>query len=141
MLYILLGILGVLAALLLIAVIRTFAIKAPAPASCATEITPEELSLCAEKLGAMVRVPTVSRREDEDLSDFVRYQKELKRLFPLVHQSLNKTVLNGTLLYHWGGKDPTKKPILLMGHQDVVPASDEGWSVPAYSDRAGLKTA
>ena len=135
MLYILLGILGVLAALLLIAVIRTFAIKAPAPASCATEITPEELSLCAEKLGAMVRVPTVSRREDEDLSDFVRYQEELKRLFPLVHQSLNKTVLNGTLLYHWGGKDPTKKPILLMGHQDVVPASDEGWSVPAYSGR------
>ena len=135
MLYILFGILGVLAALLLIAVIRTFAIKAPAPASCATEITPEELSLCAEKLGAMVRVPTVSRREDEDLSDFARYQEELKRLFPLVHQSLNKTVLNGTLLYHWGGKDPTKKPILLMGHQDVVPASDEGWSVPAYSGR------
>ena len=42
-------------------------------------------------------------------------------------------MLNGTLVYHWKGADQGKLPVLFMGHQDVVPASDDGWSVPAYS--------
>lgn len=98
-----------------------------------SEITEKELQVCAEKMSAMVRIPTVSKAEDEDLSDFYRFHEELERLFPQIHEKLEKTVLSGTLLYRWQGKDSTKKPILLMGHQDVVPASDEGWTVPAYS--------
>ncbi len=95
--------------------------------------TAEYLSLCADKLGAMVRIPTVSKAEHEDLSDFYRFHGELERLFPALHSALEKTVLNGTLLYRWAGRDPKALPILLMGHQDVVPATDEGWSVPAFS--------
>lgn len=129
MLYVLL----IIGALLLAAVVRTFAIKAPAPQSSSTEFSGEELDLCARKLGDMVRVPTVSKAEDQDLSDFYRFHAELERLFPLLHKNLEKTDLQGTLLYRWAGRDGSKKPILLMGHQDVVPASDEGWSVPAYS--------
>ena len=91
------------------------------------------LDLCAGKLGDMVRIPTVSRREDEDLSDFFRFQECLESLFPLLHAQLEKTVLNGSLLYLWKGSDRNALPIALMGHQDVVPASDEGWTVPAYS--------
>ena len=81
----------------------------------------------------MIRIPTVSKHEYEDLSQFYRFHQELEKLFPLIHEKLEKTVLNGTLLYRWPGSNPGKKPILLMGHQDVVPATDEGWSVPAYS--------
>ena len=92
-----------------------------------------ELRIAEEKLGAMIRIPTVSKHEHEDLSDFYRYHAELERLFPLIHQKLEKTVLNGTLVYRWVGADKEKLPVLFMGHQDVVPASDEGWSVPAYS--------
>ena len=121
------------ATLLLIAVIRTLLIKAPAPTPCATELTDAECDTCAQKLSAMIQVPTVSKREDEDLSDFYKFHTELERLFPLLHKNLEKTVLNGTLLYLWKGKNQSKKPILFMGHQDVVPASDDGWSVPAYS--------
>ena len=91
------------------------------------------LKIAEEKLGAMVRIPTVSKHEHEDLSQFYLFHQELERLFPLIHKNLEKTVLNGTLLYRWKGADPKKLPILFMGHQDVVPASDEGWSVPAYS--------
>lgn len=133
MLYVLLGILAILLVLLLVAVIRTLTIKAPAPAACDTVITQPELDAAAEKLGAMVRIPTVSRREDEDLTEFYNYHAVLAQQFPLLHAALEKTVLNGTLLYRWKGADAAKKPILFMGHQDVVPASDEGWSVPAYS--------
>lgn len=92
-----------------------------------------ELQIAEEKLGAMIRIPTVSKHEHEDLSQFYRFHQELEKLFPLIHEKLEKTVLNGTLLYRWSGADPQKQPILFMGHQDVVPASDEGWSVPAYS--------
>jgi len=92
-----------------------------------------ELKIAEEKLGAMIRIPTVSKHEHEDLSQFYLFHQELERLFPLIHEKLEKTVLNGTLLYRWEGKDKEKLPILFMGHQDVVPASDEGWSVPAYS--------
>lgn len=92
-----------------------------------------ELQIAEEKLGAMIRIPTVSKHEYEDLSQFYRFHQELEKLFPLIHEKLEKTVLNGTLLYRWSGADPQKQPILFMGHQDVVPASDEGWSVPAYS--------
>ena len=93
----------------------------------------DELKIAEEKLGAMVRIPTVSKHEHEDLSQFYLYHQELEKLFPLIHEKLEKTVLNGTLLYRWTGADGKKQPVLFMGHQDVVPASDEGWSVPAYS--------
>ena len=92
-----------------------------------------ELKIAEEKLGAMVRIPTVSKHEHEDLSQFYLFHQELEKLFPKVHEKLEKTVLNGTLIYRWEGADKEKQPILFMGHQDVVPASDEGWSVPAYS--------
>ena len=97
------------------------------------EFSQEVLDLCAAKLGAMVRIPTVSKHEGEDLTEFYKFHGVLAECFPLLHANLEKTDLNGTLLFRWKGKDSTKKPILLMGHQDVVPASDEGWSVPAYS--------
>ncbi len=131
--YLLLALLGLVGTLVGIAIIRTALIKAPVPTPCTTELTREQCDVCAEKLSAMIRVPTVSKGEDEDLSQFYKFHDELQRLFPLLHEKLEKTVLNGTLLYRWPGKDASRKPILLMGHQDVVPADDDGWSVPAYS--------
>jgi len=133
MLYIVLAVVAVLVILLLVAVIRTVAIKAPPAVPCTTELSPAAVDACAAKLGAMVRIPTVSKREDEDLSDFYRFHEELEKLFPRLHSQLEKVVLSGTLLYRWPGEHPERRPILFMGHQDVVPASDEGWSVPAYS--------
>ena len=131
--YLLLGLLAVIAVLLGIAVVRTLMIKAPTAAICDTVITDEECATAAEKLGAMVRVPTVSKREDEDLSEFYKLHTVLEEHFPLLHKHLEKTVFSGSLLYRWKGLDSSKKPILLMGHQDVVPASNDGWRVDAYS--------
>ena len=93
----------------------------------------DKLKIAEEKLGAMIRIPTVSKHEHEDLTQFYLFHQELEKLFPLLHKKLEKTVLNGTLIYRWKGADDSKLPVLFMGHQDVVPASDEGWSVPAYS--------
>ncbi|MBQ4547514.1 MAG: M20/M25/M40 family metallo-hydrolase [Oscillospiraceae bacterium] len=131
--YVLIGILVLIAVLIGIAAIRTLMIKAPATGKCETVITPEETETAAKKLGDMVRVPTVSKNEDEDLSEFYKFHEVLEKSFPNVHKTFEKTVLNGTLLYRWKGSDPNRRPILFMGHQDVVPANDHGWKCPAYS--------
>ena len=128
--YVIIGIILILAA---VCVGRAMVIKAPPRPEPLYKTDAELESACAEKLSAMIRIPTVSRNEDEDLSEFYRLHAELERLFPLIHQNLEKTELSGTLIYRWAGRDSSKLPILLMGHQDVVPASDEGWSVPAFS--------
>lgn len=125
--YLLQSVLSAIVALSILAIVRTLVIKAPAPGVCDTEISQSELDTAAVKLGAMVRVPCVSKGEDEDLTEFYNYHAVLEQHFPLLHASLEKEVLNGTLLYRWKGADSAKKPIMLMGHQDVVPASDEGW--------------
>ena len=108
--YFILGLLAVIAVLLGIAVVRTLLIKAPTPAVCDTVITDEECAVAAEKLGAMIRVPSVSRREDEDLSEFFKLHAVMEEQFPLLHKNLEKTVLNGSLLYLWKGTDPEKTP-------------------------------
>lgn len=132
-LYALLAVLAVFVILLLVAVFRTLAIKAPAKTDYKPVVSQKACDIAAEKLGAMVRVPCVSKHEHEDLTEFYNYHKVLEEHFPLIHKHLEKTDLNGTLLYLWKGKDSSRRPILFMGHQDVVPASDEGWRVPAYS--------
>ena len=131
--YMILGLLALIALLLGIAIVRTLAIKAPKAAVCDTIIAEEECAIAAKKLGAMVQVPSVSKREDEDLTEFYKLHAVMEAQFPLLHQNLEKEVLNGTLLYRWKGSDSSKKPILFMGHQDVVPASNDGWRVDAYS--------
>ena len=53
------------------------------------------------------------------------------------HQKLEKTVVNTyNLVYHWQGSDDSLKPLLLMGHQDVVPVNPdtlEDWINPPFS--------
>ena len=87
----------------------------------------------ARKLGEMISIPTLSKNEDEDLSQFYAYHEKLEQLFPNVHKTLDLKVLQGTLISRWHGTDRERRPILLMGHQDVVPATEKGWCVDAFS--------
>ena len=63
---ILYGFLGVIVALPLIAIIRTWFIKAPAAAPRNTCVPEEIQNMYAEKLGDMVRIETLSKKEGED---------------------------------------------------------------------------
>ena len=81
----------------------------------------------------VLSMATISKKDEYNDTEFKKLRETVEKLFPLVHEKLEKTVLNGTLIYHWEGADKEKQPVLFMGHQDVVPASDDGWSVPAYS--------
>ena len=76
---------------------------------------------CARKLSAMVQYETVSVPDADLHEKFLGFHKVLEDLFPLVHERLEKTEIDGNLLYYWKGKK-ADRPLVLMSHQDVVPA-------------------
>ena len=64
-----------------------------------------------------------------EVEKFLGFHKVLEELYPLVHEKLEKTEIDGNLLFYWKGKS-SEKPILLMSHQDVVPAEGEWIHAP-----------
>ena len=85
----------------------------------------------ARKLSEMVKYDTTSYEFTDQRETFLGYHRVLEELFPLDHRSLDKIEIDGSLLYHWKGRSD-RYPIVLMGHQDVVPVSDE-WTRPPFS--------
>lgn len=66
---------------------------------------------------------------------FAAFHSFLMESFPLVFEQLELERINEwTLFFTWAGADPALKPVVLMGHQDVVPAENpERWTHPPFS--------
>lgn len=94
----------------------------------------------AEHLGGMLRFKTICNL-DTSLVDWSQYDAMhayLEKTYPLLHQHLEKTVINGySLLYHWKGTGESGlNPVLLMAHQDVVPVTpgtEQDWEHDGFS--------
>lgn len=74
-----------------------------------------------------LQFPTISFSEDAipDSAAFNGFHRFLEETFPLAHAALSLEKINTySLLYTWEGSDPSKKPIILMSHQDVVPVDE-----------------
>ena len=128
---------GVLVLLLLIAVVRT--LLSPKKTSDYTPQEDEQEALrLAEKLSKMIQIDTTSHAGGDDPEKFRAVHKTLAELFPLVFSSLEKTEIDGNLLFYWKGRS-SEKPILLMSHQDVVPAEGEWLHAPFSGDIADGK--
>jgi len=133
-LYAILVLLGILIVLFVIAAVNAARIKAkPTDKKGQASFTPEEEQKYAQMLSAMIKVPTVSVPEGGDKAIFYEFRKVLEKNFPLIFSKLEVTDLDGNLLLRWAGKDSTKDPILLMGHQDVVPATENTWDRDPFS--------
>ena len=133
-LYILLGLLGLGLLLLLIALLRT--LLSPAKQSLwKPAAEPEREARYAETLSRMVRCETVSRKGEDQREKFLGFHRLLEELFPLVHEKLEKTEIDGNLLFYWKGK-AHDRPLVLMSHQDVVPAEGEWKHEPFSGDIA-----
>lgn len=94
------------------------------------QVEPDELDrpdipvVVFQHLSEAVRFQTISFSEDSepDSASFNGFHRFLESTFPLVHQNLDLEKVNQySLLYTWKGTDPSKKPLILMSHQDVVP--------------------
>jgi len=131
--YILLGLLGVVVLLLLIALIRTLFIKKPI-LNKPLETDFHNAKAYALKFQEMVKVKTISYDEALDNKEpFIELKNVMRSLFPAVFSKMEVTEFRGeSLILKWTGKS-SKKPLLLMSHIDVVPAIDSAWDYEPFS--------
>ena len=136
-LWIFTGVIGLVLLLLLAALIRTILIP-NRQSAYRPDPDPERAMEYAEKLSAMVRCETVSVPGEDQREKFLAFHRVLEELFPLVHEKLEKTEIDGSLLYRWKG-EKDERPLVLMSHQDVVPAEGEWEHAPFSGDIADGK--
>ena len=129
-LYAVLAIVAVLVFLLLVAVLRTALMKTK-KADYVPNPDPKRTDEYVKKLSEMVQYETISKRGEVNTEKFLGFHKVLEKLFPTVHEKLEKTEIDGNLLFKWKGKS-SEKPILIMSHQDVVEATGD-WKYPPFS--------
>ena len=128
--YVILGLLALCIILLLIALCKT--VLTPAKHSLwEPKKDPEREMEYAKKLAKMVQFETVSYKGEDRADHFREFHKILEKEFPLVHEKLEKTEIDGALLFKWKGK-ASDKPLVLMGHQDVVTAEGK-WEHEPFS--------
>jgi carboxypeptidase PM20D1 len=95
----------------------------------------------AERLAGALRFPTISPEDPAafDAEAFGSLHAFLATSFRKAHAQLEReTIATHSLLYTWRGSDPSLKPILLMGHQDVVPiepGTEGQWEHPPFAGR------
>lgn len=136
-LYILCGLLAILAVLLLAAVVHTLMMPHK-KTTYEPHPDPDQEKLCAEKLSRMVQYDTTSYPDTYDAEKFAGFHQVLAELFPLVFQKLEKTEIDGNLLFYWKGRS-SQHPLVLMSHQDVVPAEGTWTHEPFSGDIADGK--
>jgi len=136
--YILLGILLALLILAAVMVLRTLAVKEKEAVYTPSDDR-ERIDAYAAKLARMVQYETVSYRGKPDPEKFRGFHKVLGELFPNVFSTLEKIEIDGNLMMKWKGTDDSLQPIILISHQDVVPAEGEWTHEPFSGDIADGK--
>ena len=85
----------------------------------------------AEKLSRMIQVETISEPDVPNTEKFDAFHTLLEELFPTVFSKGEVHYIDSSILIKWKGQGK-REPILLMSHQDVVPAEGE-WKYPPFS--------
>jgi len=128
-----------LAALLAVAGVvgyRSYAFSEP-DAAMIEPVAPTALALdmaaASERLAAAIRFRTMG----DDPAQFDAFHAWLAETYPAFHAiARRETVAGASLLYVWEGIDPAQPPLLLLAHQDVVPAPAEtrvAWRVDPFA--------
>ncbi|MBP3729820.1 MAG: hypothetical protein J6H18_06115, partial [Lachnospiraceae bacterium] len=128
LLYIVAALLGLFLLLLMIALLRTLFIP-PRVSLWQPKRNPEREVAYARKLSRMVACETVSAKGEIRRDKFLVFHRVLEELFPLVHQKLEKIEIDGSLLFFWKGFR-SQRPLVLLAHQDVVPAEGTWLQAP-----------
>lgn len=104
----------------------------------ATVPTPEG---AVDRMIKAISIRTVSFESESDFDSiqFRLFNQFLEESYPLVHDQLEHREFNKfSHLFKWTGSNPSLKPIVLMGHHDVVPiASLRKWTVHPFTE--GIK--
>lgn len=124
------------AVLLFVAVIilRALAFRPKAQPKAETEEVSFDKDGAAYALGELIRCKTVSYRDRtlEDEGEFDRFETVLSALYPSVFATCELIrPSDRAMLFKWRGRGDGA-PLVLMAHYDVVPASEDGWELPAF---------
>ncbi|MCP3097450.1 M20 family peptidase [Myxococcus sp. K15C18031901] len=109
------------------------------------QVTPEppaalqvDADAAAERLAGALRFKTVAASDGSPGEDaaFDGLHGYLARHFPRVHAALKREPVGPhSVLYTWPGTDASLRPVLLMGHLDVVPVvpgTEASWAKPPF---------
>jgi len=133
-----LAILGVVVVLAVVVVVRTMTVTSLQPADAAAVSIEVDEEGALERFVGAIQIPTISFEnvEDTDSTQFRALHAYFQRVYPRVHESLTREMVGGlSLLYTWEGTEPGLEPVVLMGHQDVVPVipgTEEDWTHPPF---------
>lgn len=134
----LLLLLSVAVILMAVVLFNTFRFKSKQVAAEPLE-KPEIADEVFEHLAEAIRNQTVSYGYDTppDSTVFNQFHQFLETTFPLIHEKLSLTKINNySLLYTWQGLDTSRKPLIFLSHQDVVPVDEHTlskWEAPPFS--------
>lgn len=97
-------------------------------------------SSAAVHLSQAVQFKTISHKvEMHDAKALNGLLKFLQTTYPAFHKVAKKEIVSThTLFYTWEGEDPSLKPVMYMGHMDVVPierVSENQWVHPPFSGK------
>lgn len=125
--------------LLLIIAVRTLTFTSTQVAVKPVADIAIDANLAAQHLSRAIQIQTVSFGVPSPISkdDFEAFHKFLEETYPNTHAALKREKIGGfSLLYTWEGSDPSLKPLVLMGHFDVVPVppgNEKEWTHPPFS--------
>ncbi len=91
----------------------------------------------AERLARAVRFKTISDVDPAkmDMKVFADFQQDLVAQFPAAHAAMRREVVEPcSVVYRWG--PPSKSPVVLMAHMDVVPVEEAKlryWKKPPFA--------
>ncbi len=132
----LLGIVCLLVAIIVIRTIRFVSRQIHVPPASVIIL---DANAAVKRLSQAIQHETVSLQNPAkaDAAEFLRFHQFLAGSFPALHSHLTKEVIGGySLLYTWKGKSDSLKPLMMMGHMDVVPvdpSSENNWTHPPFA--------
>ena len=127
-------ILALIAAFLLVVLVRTLGFKPPVDGGGKFEDVDFDGDAAVNALAELVKCKTVSSYDPakEDEAEFQKLIDKLPQLYPHVVESCPMQRLpNRALLFRWKGKGEGESAVL-MAHYDVVPVEEENWTKPAF---------
>ena len=135
---ILIGLVLLVLLLIIVLVIKTFTYPFTPTKDLAN--SPEAFPInekAVKRLSEAIQIPTVSNvvYESTNFEPFNQFQAFLKTSYPLIYQKIETYTINEHgLVFHWKGKNTSKKPLLFLSHYDVVPVNNYDFNnPPAYT--------
>ena len=132
----LLGVLGLIAALILIVGDKTLFTTSKQLKVPAEKPVTVDSAAASARLATAVKLQTISSATDAEASAdaFKALHQHMQTSFPKMHAALKRELVGSYgLLYTWPGTDSKAKPIALLAHQDVVPVApgtEKDWQQP-----------